>query len=93
MRRQSTSTARSTTLAVGSPRIYTTVAVEQDRNASLDGVEARPSAVSGVRRIVDVIFSFMHRGTTVTTKYLTRVDVNDEHPLLMTPISPYYDLQ
>jgi hypothetical protein len=80
-------------LAVRYPRIYTTVAVEQDRNASLAGVEARPSALSGVRRIVDVIFSFTHRETTVTTKYLPRVDVNDEHPFLMTPISPYYDLQ
>lgn len=80
-------------LAVRYPKIYATVAEEQGRNASLAGIEARPSALSGVRRIVDVLFAFTHRETDVTAKYLARVDVNDEHPFLMTPLSPYYDLQ
>jgi PatG C-terminal len=79
-------------LAVRYPRIYATVTAEQDRNASLAGIEARPSTLSGVRRIVDVIFSFTHRETDVTGKYMARVDVEDEHPFLMTPLSPYYDL-
>lgn len=79
-------------LAVRYPRIYTTVAEEQDRNASLDGISARQSPLSQTRRIVDVIFSFRHRQTDVVNKYLARVDVDDMHPFLMTPISPYYDL-
>lgn len=80
-------------LAVRYPRIYTTVTEEQDRNATLAGIDARPSTLSGVRRIVEVVFSFRHRETDVTSKYMARVDVEDEHPFLMTPLSPYYDLR
>jgi PatG C-terminal len=39
------------------------------------------------------VFSFRHRETDVTSKYMARVDVEDEHPFLMTPLSPYYDLR
>jgi hypothetical protein len=79
-------------LAVRYPRIYATVTEEQGRNASLAGISARHSPLSEVRRVVDVIFSFRNWQTDVITKYLTRVDVDDMHPFLMTPISPYYDV-
>jgi hypothetical protein len=45
-------------------------------------VEVRPSRLSGVRRIVDVILSFTNRQT---------VDVTEELPFLVTKMSPYYD--
>lgn len=77
--------------AVRYPKVYATVAEEQGRNASLVSVDVRASALSGVRRIVDVIFSFTHRETGVTTKHFLRVDVTEQHPFLMTPLSPYYD--
>jgi len=80
-------------MAVRYPRIYATLAEEQGRNTSLSAIEARRSSVSGVRRIVDVILSFTHRQTDVTTKHFARIDVNDLHPFLMTPLSPYYDVQ
>ena len=80
-------------LAVRYPRIYATLAEEQERNASLAGIEVRQSPLSGVRHIVDVIFSFTHRQTDVTNKHFIRVDVTDEYPFLMTPLSPYYDVQ
>jgi hypothetical protein len=79
-------------LSVRYPRIYTVVTEEQERNTTLAGVDARLSPVSTVRRVIDVIFSFRNRQTDVVTKYLARVDVHDEHPFLMTPISQYYDL-
>jgi hypothetical protein len=79
-------------LAVRYPRIYTAVTEQEGQNASLAEIEARPSAVSEVRRIVDVIFAFRHRQTDVVTKYLVRVDVSDMYPFLAAPLSPYYDV-
>lgn len=78
-------------LAVRAPRIYTRVAEEQDRNASLSSVDVRPSPLSGVRRIVEVIFAFTHRQTDVVTKHSVRVDVTEEYPFLVTPLAPYFD--
>jgi hypothetical protein len=78
-------------LAVRAPRIYTKVAEEQERNASLSSIDVRPSPLSGVRRIVEVIFAFTHRQTDVTTKHSVRVDVTEEYPFLVTPLAPYFD--
>jgi len=61
------------------------------RNASLSGVEVRPSALSGVRNVVDVIFSLTNRNTDVTEKYFARVDVTEEFPFLVTKLSPFFD--
>ena len=78
-------------LAMRYPAIYTTVAEAFGRNASLTGVEVRPSALSGTRKIVEVIFTFTNRNTDVDEKFFARVDVTEEFPFLFTPMSPYYD--
>ncbi len=78
-------------LAVRYPAIYATAAEAYERNASLSGVEARSSRLSGVRRIVDVVFSYTHRETDVADKYFVRVDVTEEFPFLVTKLSPYFD--
>ena len=78
-------------LAVRYPAIYATAAEQHGRNASLSGVEVRPSRLSGVRRIVDVVFSFTNRDTRVTEKYFVRVDVTEEWPFLVTGMSPFYE--
>jgi hypothetical protein len=78
-------------LAVRYPAIYAMTAERHAQNASLTAVEARPSRLSSVRRIVDVIFSFTHRQTDVTEKFFVRVDVTEEFPFLVTRLSPYYD--
>jgi hypothetical protein len=57
----------------------------------LTAVEVRPSRLSGVRKIVDVILSYTNRQTDVTEKYFVRVDVTEEFPFLVTRLSPYYD--
>ena len=73
------------------PAIYATTADAHKRNAGLSVVEVRPSRLSGVRRIVDVILSFTNRQTDVVEKYFTRVDVTEEFPFLVTKMSPYFD--
>jgi hypothetical protein len=50
-------------------------------------VDVRPSRLSGVRRIVDVILGYTNRQTDVTEKYFVRVDVTEEFPFLVTKYS------
>jgi len=78
-------------LTVRYPAIYAAVADAHGRNLSLTAVDVRPSTLSGVRNIVDVIFSFTNRATDVVEKQFLRVDVTEEFPFLVTKISPYYD--
>jgi PatG C-terminal len=60
------------------------------RDCSLTAVDVRPSRLSGMRKVVDVIFSYTHRQTDVTEKYFVRVDVTEEFPFLVTKLSSYY---
>jgi PatG C-terminal len=78
-------------LTVRYPAIYANAAEAFARNSSLSGVDARPSSLSSVRNIVDVVFSYTHRQTDVTEKYLVRVDVTDAFPFLVSKLAPYYD--
>jgi hypothetical protein len=78
-------------LAVRYPTIYARTTEAHSSERSLTGVEVRPSRLSGVRRIMDVIFSYTHRQTDVTEKYFVRVDVTEEFPFLVTKLSPYYE--
>ncbi|HEX6719212.1 MAG TPA: hypothetical protein VF088_19055 [Pyrinomonadaceae bacterium] len=78
-------------LALRYPQIYGTAAECHARECSLAGVEVRPSSLSGVRKILDVIFSYTDRKTDFTEKYFVRVDVSEEFPFLVTKMSPYFD--
>ena len=78
-------------LAVRYPAIYATAADAFGRDASLTAVTVRPSSLSSVRNIVDVVFSYTNRNTDVTEKFFVRVDVTEEFPFLVTKLSPYYD--
>ena len=78
-------------LSVRYPAIYAHASECHGRNCSLTAVEVRPSPLSGVRNVVDVIFTFTNRSTDVSEKYFVRVDVTEEFPFLVTRISPYYD--
>jgi hypothetical protein len=78
-------------LVVRYPAVYATTAECFGKDCSLSGVEVRPSPLSGVRRIVEVVFSYTHRRTDVTEKYFVRVDVTEEFPFLVTKMSPYYE--
>lgn len=78
-------------LAVRYPAIYARAAEQFAAAASLSGVEVRPSSLSAVRKIVEVIFAFTNRTTDVTEKFSVRVDVTEEFPFLVTKMSPYFD--
>jgi len=78
-------------LAVRYPAIYATATARHAQNSSLAAVDVRPSRLSGVRKVVDVIFSYTNRQTDVTEKFFVRVDVTEEFPFLVTKMSPYYD--
>lgn len=78
-------------LAMRYPAIYAKAAEQFGKNFSMTGVEVRPSALSGTRRIVDVIFSYTNRNTDYIEKYYVRCDVTEKFPFLVTKMSPYYD--
>jgi hypothetical protein len=73
------------------PALYTMTCEYHLRNFSLNGVEVRPSRLSGTRKVLDVIISYTSRQTDVTEKCFCRVDVTEEFPFLVTKMSPYYD--
>jgi PatG C-terminal len=77
-------------LAVRYPAIYAQTAEAYRAESSLTRVEVNTSPLSGTRKVVDVIFSYTHRRTDVTEQYFTRVDVTEEFPFLVTPMSPFY---
>ena len=77
--------------AVRYPAIYEKHS-ELSATSSLSALEVRPSRLSSsVRKVVDVIFAHTNRSNAVTEKHFVRVDVTDEFPYLVTPLSPYYD--
>ena len=78
-------------LLVRYPGIYAKAAEEFAAGASLTAVGAKSSALSGTRRVVDVIFAYTNRSTNAAEKYAVRVDVTEEFPFLVTQLSPYLD--
>jgi PatG Domain len=79
-------------LVVRYPTIYGRAAEQFGRDYSLTGVEVRSSSLSGVRRILDVIFSYTNRQTDFTERFFVRVDVSEEFPFLVTKLSPYFGI-
>jgi hypothetical protein len=77
-------------LVVRYPTIYGRAAEQFGRGFSLTGVEVRPSPLSGIRRVVDVIFSYTDRRTDFTERFFVRVDVSEGFPFLVTKLSPYF---
>jgi PatG Domain len=73
------------------PAIYAKAAEEFAKDCSLNGVDVRPSPMSGTRSLVDVVFSFTNRNTDYTEKFSVRCDVTEEFPFLVTKMSPFID--
>ena len=80
-------------LALRYPRIYELTAQKYAEDASLQQVEVIPSRLSAARKLVDVVFSYVHRKTDVKEKHYVRVDVTEMYPFLASKLSPYYDRQ
>lgn len=73
------------------PAVYALAADAFARNHSLTGVTVRPSALSGTRSIVDVIFTYTHRATDVAERSFARVDVTEAFPFLVSKLAPYVE--
>jgi hypothetical protein len=78
-------------LACRYPAIYSRTAEAFQQGSSLTSVEVRPSRLSGVRNIVDVIFTYTNRETDVDDRWFVRVDVSEEFPFLVTKMSPFFE--
>jgi hypothetical protein len=78
-------------LAVRYQAIYTKAVDQFAQNCSLTRVEVEGSALSGVRKVLDVIFTYTNRNTDVDDQCFVRVDVTDEFPFLVTKLSPYFE--
>ncbi|MEU6483162.1 hypothetical protein [Streptomyces sp. NPDC046887] len=73
------------------PLIYARATRQFARNSSLSGVDVLRSPLSGVRTLVDVVFTYTDRTTGVAEKFAARVDVTEEFPFLSAPLAPYFD--
>lgn len=78
-------------LAMRYSAIYAQTTECYGRNYALTAVDIRLSPLSGLRKIVEVVFTFTHRQSDVTDKFFVRVDVTDEFPYLVSKLSPYFD--
>lgn len=78
-------------LAVRYDGIYHKTADAYVRNMTLAGVEVRPSRLSGTRNIVDVILKFADRMTLGEERWFVRVDVTDQFPFVVTPLTQYFE--
>jgi hypothetical protein len=78
-------------IAMRYPAIYAMAAEEFARDFALTAVGVRASALSGIRRIVEVIFVYTNRNTDFNEKFRVAVDVTEEFPFLVNKLSPYLD--
>jgi hypothetical protein len=78
-------------LSVRYDEIYHRTQLMQDENYSFSAVDVRISRLSGVRKILDVIFSYENRANRAIQKWFVRVDVTEEFPFLVSPLQQYFE--
>jgi hypothetical protein len=71
--------------------LYAKAAEAFGRNMSLTSIDTVASALSGSRRLIDVVFTFAERQTGFLERFAVRVDVTDKYPFLAAPWSAYYN--
>jgi hypothetical protein len=77
-------------LALRYPAVYARLAEAHRASMSLAGVDVEISRLSGVRKIVDVIFTFRSRQNGVSEQSFVRVDVTEEFPFLVSELAAYF---
>ncbi|MFE9481305.1 hypothetical protein ACFYNM_22195 [Streptomyces spororaveus] len=78
-------------LAVRYPAIYAHATEQFARTMTLSAVEVLPSRLSGVRTLLNVVFTYTHRGSGMFEKTAVKVDVTEQFPFLAGTLQPYYD--
>jgi hypothetical protein len=64
------------------PGIYTLISSAQDRNFILEGILAMPSGLSSMRKLVDVMLTFVNNETRARENWITVVDVHQLFPFI-----------
>lgn len=77
-------------LATRYSEIYNKTSAMNGQNYSLTSIDVLPSNLTSSHKVVDVIFSYTNRKTTLVEKWFARVDITEEFPFLVTALSPYY---
>lgn len=77
--------------ATRSAELYQAVATNLLDNWALSGFNSRPSALTGGRRVVDVVLIFRSRVNDAVRKSFMRVDVTDLYPFMVSPIQPFLE--
>jgi hypothetical protein len=80
-------------LAVRYDKIYNTTQSLQNENYSFTNIDVKPSALSGTRKILEVIFSYENRASRAVQKFFARVDVTELFPFLVSPLQQYVDIK
>jgi PatG C-terminal len=78
-------------IAVRYPQIYVHTNRMHAENCSLTNVEVIPSRLTHVSKLVDVLFTYVHRSTQERRKFYLRVDASGRYPYLHSPLTQYFD--
>ena len=73
------------------PAIYAHATEQFAKSLALTALEVLPSRVSGVRTLLNVVFTYTHRATGVVEKTAAKVDVTEAFPFLAGTLQPYHD--
>jgi hypothetical protein len=77
-------------LALRYPDIYQLAFEQSQKGKTLKQVDIQVSPLSGARHIVEVIFTYVDRQTSVPMRFFARVDVTGMYPFLVSPVQLYY---
>ena len=78
-------------LVVRYDRIYDKTARQFVNDFALTSIDTLSSRLSGVRKVVDVVFRYTHQEIFLTESWFVRVDVPEGFSFLVTGLSPYFD--
>jgi len=77
-------------LTVRDPLIYHELWQKQEAGFLLTDAKVRPSRLTNLRKVMDVIFCYSHKQSGVVQKSMVRIDVTEEFPFIASELSPYY---
>ncbi|MBF0539407.1 MAG: hypothetical protein HQL03_14260 [Nitrospirae bacterium] len=66
---------------------------DMSHESILEEISVLQSKLSPVRKILNIIFTFIHKKAGYKEKYYASVDVTDKYPFLRRKVTPYYDIK
>lgn len=77
--------------AVRFPGFYSKTHEMFEAGFSLTAINVRPSRLATARKILDVVFAYTNRQTSVTEQWFARFDLTEEFPFLVSPLARYFE--